>query len=596
MHLERPELQYALPYPLARLLKRLNAPEPPQQFEWLLRIVEGVARYTWAILVAEAAATGVDDGTLQDWITRNSFGTCLHAIDQCLRRRAQRPDRVVPELESLFGGRSRKFLDAMVNQRNDIAHHRLVPASHAAQDRLAAIEADFDAFLGDLEFLARYPIGAIRAVRNLPDGASEGQWVTYRGIDLSNRPVPLTDARGMPSDLVLLMDPTHRRALCLAPLFVVVEDAFCWLDLPRSAAPPRGVYARPGSSDAVPSAVPMGIFDVRPGTGSTGLSLKAWLNDREQRPRLIELHLNEASWDRARTASWPTQGLSLLPPSAARHSPPPSPTLPLSASPVAFALPTPPVAPTQVFPPPPGAYVPSGPPAPTVLSLPPPSARTATTTRSNRTPLYAAGTAGALGVALLLGWAMSSRAAANASRNATAPTDRVSLLAHPGLRTAVLRWAAAATDSSVRDPVTGEAFAPTTLEDFYVRSPGFHGMRDVTVGGIADRWRERRIANRFTIRLENSTVEPLPPERASPRCRSEGRVAVVLVSVDATEEGSMVVAGNPRGHCTRVAGPYLLQMRAGDGGWSICNESWHFARALCASCPGAWTTCARATN
>ncbi len=166
----------------------------------------------------------------------------------------------------------------------------------------------------------------------------------------------------------------------------------------------------------------------------------------------------------------------------------------------------------------------------------------------------------------------------------TRPTSDRAFTDRPELAAWALRWYATVTGAVVTDPWSGAGVPPAgTVADYYASNAGFHSTQNPTLEGIERRWDERRRANRFVVRLASSTWLPQPSP--TPR-RCAGAGEVLLLALDAEEEGDSVVGGRAAFTCRRVAGPYLLSVRRDGDGWRICNESWHLVRALRTSCPG----------
>lgn len=168
-----------------------------------------------------------------------------------------------------------------------------------------------------------------------------------------------------------------------------------------------------------------------------------------------------------------------------------------------------------------------------------------------------------------------------------APPDRL-LSENPQLRMWVERWYATVTNATMSDPLSGQVISPEVLDSFYAPTSNFHGMAQPSFDRISRRWIDRRQSNHFSIHLESSTWLPQPQGTASRGCRQASGGEVLLLVLDAEEEGPTVVNGRAAPTCQRVAGPYLLSVRHDGADWRICNETWHLERALRASCPGAF--------
>ena len=171
-----------------------------------------------------------------------------------------------------------------------------------------------------------------------------------------------------------------------------------------------------------------------------------------------------------------------------------------------------------------------------------------------------------------------------ADTRAPAPPDRP-FTENPELASWALRWYATATATEVIDPFSGAHVPPTgQITDYYAPNSGFHSTQNPSLDSIDRRWNDRRRWNRFTVHLATSTWLPQPPSTMPRRCAGGGEV--MLLALDAEEEGASVVAARAGQSCVRVAGPYLLSVRREGGDWRVCNETWHLNRALRASCPG----------
>lgn len=628
MHLDRTTARHGLPHPLAVLYDRLNQPDPWRRLEDLFAFTEGVARYLAWVLTAEAAARGAPTGRLRSDMKATSFGAFLHVISGALKARVGQTHRFLPELNALPDSAAMAFLDRANQTRNAAMHHRVARDTRAANDLLREFEPGFQALLDGIAFLSHHPLGVLRGAQVEHDGAVSAHWLACRGPSMRSGNTRVRDADAVPSDQLLLLDLEARLALTLSPFFLCDEHAFYWMDLPREDDASRAsAYVRPAPGDPMPTWLPKHLFDATR-SAPNGLSLAQWLADSRQRPRIVPLRFDVDSCARVRSATVPTQtGSGFMQPAAVillggHDAPPRSAALAISATP---SLPSPaatPTPPAWSTPPPaasaalaPSSQPPSTPsaPSPPTSPTPPPASPSLPThglvTRASL-PARASSRAGiALAgvVTLILAGgvtALATRTRGNPSVDeppAASPVAPVSseparpnarpspdrpLAEHPQLRAWLLRWAAAATDNTFVDPVTGQTFAPEPVGGFYAPTVSYHNVRGVTPSTIATRWAERHAHNRFTVNFTGGVWLPEEPQRLSDGCkRSPGTGPVLLVSLGAVEAGDAVVRPRRGATCPRVAGPYLLQVKQIDGNWRVCMETWHDARAVCASCP-----------
>jgi len=585
MPLDRTSARHGLPHPLALLYDRLNQPDPWRRLEDLLAFTEGVARYLAWILTAEAAALGAPVGRLRSDMKANAFGSFLHVIHGALKARAGQSQRFLPELDAWTQGAALAFLDEVNRARNHMMHHRVARDPRVASEMLRAFEPGLQALLDALGALSRHPLGVLRAAQGEHDGAMSAHWLACRGLSLRAGNVAIRNVAGLPTDQPVLLDLDQGRALTLAPFFLCDENAFYWLDLPHDTDASRAsAYVRPTAGDPVAAWLPKQLFDVTR-SEPNGLPLARWLDAPHQRPRIVLLRLDVDSIARIRSLAVPTQtGAGLFQPAASVLSGAPSPSVP----------PAPPAA------------TPSAPPhTPTPASPSLPAQGVAVSTAPARAPrrwalLAAAGVIAAIAGASWVGLrttrsdtepspdaprATSAPPPAEPSRPPAPSSDRP-LTEHPQLRAWLFRWAASATGTTFVDSTTGQSFPPEPIAGFYAPVVSYHNVRGVTPATAAERWGIRHLHNRFGVDLARGVWLPELQRRLSDGCkRTPGDGPVLLVSIPGEESGEQVIRPRHGATCPRVAGPYLLQVKQVEGNWRICMESWHEARAVCASCP-----------
>lgn len=628
MHLDSTTARHGLPHPLAVLYARLSLHQhaPVDQLKDLLAFTEGVARFIAWVLTAEAAANGAEARLLKEWMKAKSFGAFLAVIEAGLEKRRGR-SVFLPELDALRSGEAWSVFSRVRAIRNDDAHDYLPRDPVVAARHLHELAPHMQVLLDGIAFLTRHPFGVLRQAHVAHDGLTDAYWAPCRGLTIHNTQAHVRDASGVPNGQLLLLDVEGRRALTLAPFFICNSDSLCWLEIPaQEDHDRRGVYRRPASDDSLPRWVPKELFDVT-GSMPDGLSFDVWLHAPEQRPRIVPLRFDTTAVARVRESSRPTQvnesawlpaasilsinsgstpaapqeavAQALIPTIAHPIAPtlssaPPSFQVSISASPTPHSYGTPRPAPDESSPLA-SPYTPTLPNQGVAIPVPPPTR--APTLRWVVAAVLSLGTLAVVAVYLAV------RAQHQAPVDTTAhaevpsapplpPADR-RLVEHPQLRAWLLRWSASVTGITSSDPVSGQSFAPEALDGFYSPVSGFHGMTNPTTDTIVNRWTQRRALNRFTIRFDSSSWLPEAPQRISSGCKRTPGNDVVLVVLDAVEEGDSVVGGSARASCHRVAGPYLLQVRQVEGLWRICNETWNFERALCASCPQISSRCPR---
>lgn len=346
-----------LPHPLAVLHDPLAVPSADDRLPALLAFAEGAAHFLAWILVADAAASGAPASALRPMMQARSFGQYLHAIAECLKARATRTRRMLPELDALAQGAVQSLLDRACRLRNDRAHHRL-PRDPASERRIAAeLEPGLAAVRDALALFLSHPLGMMRRITPRHDGVLVGEWVTLRGLSLYSGHATLERADGLPERIVVLLDTNQRRALSLHPFFLCDGRSFSWLELPIHDGESRP-YRMPSPEQPGPEFPRRGLADPS-GLSPDGIGLDAWLADPTLRPRIIDLAFGPEAMAEIRRRANPTHFGGALQGIA--------PTAP-------FAPPSPALLKT-VFSPPPDPPVGTAPPSPAQLSERAPATR-----------------------------------------------------------------------------------------------------------------------------------------------------------------------------------------------------------------------------
>ncbi len=598
--------RHALPTPLALLITRLQSPDPVERLRETFTFVEGVARWFAWIAVADAAARNTSPKQLREWMRARGLGGLLHALHKAVEMRP--PGAFAAPMFHALTPAVWTAFDAVRRLRNDDAHDRLPRDPRVAQGALDSLAPHLAVIADALAPLTRCAVGTLTHPTVTHDGRLEAHWIPARGLTLQNVPVPVTDAQGLPTHTLLLLDLDTGTALTLTPFVIANLDALYWLEIPASDDHGRRSVYRPIVAEGAPPppTLPTLLADARGATG-TGLELDAWLARAEQRPRHIPLRLDAPSRERILRATQPTMlgavapdlayAPTLIAPNAAAfpatietpsHPHPsvapiaPSPTIPVSAPTMPMTAPD---LSGQYAVQAPVAFVPGALPSYGTLQ---PSARSAPVTHATPAWQYAvalfAGVASMAVVVLAVSVLQRERREQHVEvptpvRTTTAPEQRVipdrPLTERPDLRQWLARWTASVTQQSLALD-DGTHAIPRRLDTFYARNVSFHGARNVTIVAINARWVQRRQANRFDVTLADSSWLPSPPSRWSNGCKVSGGDdgEVVLLSVAADERGSQVVKPPQNQECPHVQGRYLLEVRRIGGDWRVCTESW----------------------
>jgi serine/threonine protein kinase len=214
--------RYQLPYPLASLYRLAHSShEPSVRFGFALRLAEGIFRFLALVNLADAASLRAPIKQMKVWLQTletSGMGKLLGLFRATTEFLTGNAGPFVREVPSLLEAEWAAAAAAVVEIRNRWTHDEVQITNAEASPLLNDLTSPLRILLSKVQFLARYRLGTVQALRATGTTFSY-YWYASRGMEEVCEPVALKGQEAPSDNLVMLLHPEDGRALYLTPFF-----------------------------------------------------------------------------------------------------------------------------------------------------------------------------------------------------------------------------------------------------------------------------------------------------------------------------------------------------------------------------------------